>query len=165
MQTQVKVIFFSLLCLVVLSQYTNCANYEDYESSDQNSSLCFDRESCEEASSEKLQVKINRDILPQVSSLNNSFVIGGECSDGNYPGHILSYSFSSDNLAGGGRVEASSQEVNGCVNGKFLVSIDFGRYNIANNSTVQLTMSISGRDNSGRIINSTNPEQTINFVR
>lgn len=157
--SKIKVIGFSILCLVIMSQYTNCDNYEDYESNLHfNSGLCFEKGSCAEPSAENLQVAIRNTSVP-VSKLNKSVVIMGDCSAGNFDSHIINYSYSANS---GSKVVNS--QLGGCVNGKFIIGMQMNSSGAASGEAIDFEMSIKGLDQSGRTISSTRPSTTMTFI-
>jgi len=159
--SRIKVIGFSILCLVIMSQYTNCDNYEDYESSLHfNSGLCFEEGNCTEASADGLQVAIRNTSVP-VSKLNNSVVIMGDCSAGRFDSHVIKYSYSASSSS----AQVNNSQFNSCVNGKFIISLSLNNFSANIGEIIDFEMSIKGLDQSGRSISSTRPVTKITFAK
>ncbi len=163
--SKIKVFLFSMLTLVILSQYTNCDNYEDYESGLHfNSGLCFEKGTCAEPSSDKLQVSVSRDPMPVVSKLNGSVVIAGECSSGHYERHGIQYSVSASSVTGGSGGGFVGNAIDSCVNGKFVIGLNLSTLGVAVGTIVDLELKMFGINN-GRQVNSARPPEVISFPR
>lgn len=156
--SKIKIILFCFIGLVIISQYTNCDNFDDLENTLRfNSGLCFEKNECEVQSSAKLVVKSKYSTL-QASRLNQSAVVTGECSTGNFNNHNIEYKYFTDNRPAGSGERLIN---NGCVNGKFIISLDLGSsyksYSHNDVGNILVEVKIFGIDDQGKRIEGTHP--------
>jgi len=154
LQSKVKLIVFSILGLVLLVQFTNCANYSG-ESTDLSSTFCESGSLCTGPQQEALSLNISENSTISNLSTNKSFVlVSGQCSTGNYSSHRIKVGYV---LRNGAQFTTTTYN-DICLNGKFYIQLFVGQPGLSSaNNVVHVEAQIYGVD-AGNEVSSQHPK-------
>ncbi len=145
---------FSIVGLLIISQFTNCANIDGSANSlHYSSELCLQDDSCNQPQSNLLSLKIDTNNF--VSDQHDFVNVSGECHHGNYDEHLVKWRY--------GDNSSSANSLRGaCVNGRFV--IDVSAAGLTEGRSRQVFLKIVGLQNQTEI-DGPSPESVITLSR